>query len=125
VALNVAAVSEALVFAARAGVDPAKVRQALMGGFASSRVLEVHGERMLKRTFEPGFRIELHLKDLGVALDSARALQMALPNTALVAQLMNAAQGQGLGKRDNAALVKVIEALANHEIGATGPVNGT
>ncbi len=116
VALNVAAVSEALVFAAKAGVDPARVRQALMGGFAASRVLEVHGEKMLKRSFDPGFRIELHLKDLGVALESARALQMALPNTAAVAQLMNAAQAQGLGQRDNSALVQVIEKLANCEI---------
>jgi 2-hydroxy-3-oxopropionate reductase len=117
VALNVAAVGEALVFAAKAGVDPARVRQALMGGFAASRVLEVHGEKMLKRTFDPGFRIELHLKDLGVALESARALQVALPNTAAVAQLMNAAQAQGLGQRDNSALVQVLERLASHAIG--------
>ena len=68
VALNIEAVGEALLFAAKAGADPAKVRQALMGGFASSRILEVHGERMIKRTFDPGFRIELHQKDLNLAL---------------------------------------------------------
>ena len=116
VALNVAAVSEALVFAAKAGVDPARVRQALLGGFAASRVLEVHGEKMLKRTFDPGFRIELHRKDLGVALDCARALQMALPNTATVAEWMNAAQAQGLGQRDSSALVKIVEQLAGHAL---------
>lgn len=116
VALNVAAVSEALVFAAKAGVDPVRVRQALLGGYAASRVLEVHGQKMLQRTFDPGFRIDLHMKDLGVALQSARALQMALPHTAVVAQLMGAAQAQGLGLSDNSALVQVIEQLANHEI---------
>jgi 2-hydroxy-3-oxopropionate reductase len=116
VALNLAAVGEALLFAARAGVDPGKVRQALLGGFAASRVLEVHGEKMIKRTFNPGFRIELHQKDLGIALDTARALDVALPNTAAVAQLMNSAQAMGLGQLDNSALVKVLEALANHEV---------
>jgi 2-hydroxy-3-oxopropionate reductase len=119
VALNVAAVSEALVFAAKAGVDPARVRQALLGGFAASRVLELHGEKMLTRSFDPGFRIELHLKDLGVALDSARALQMPLPHTAVVAQLMNAAQAQGLGSQDNSALVQLIEQLANQTLRAS------
>ena len=79
------------MFASKAGVDPARVRQALMGGFAASRVLEVHGEKIIQRRFDPGFRIELHQKDLGVALDSARALQVSLPNTAAAAQLMNAA----------------------------------
>ncbi|RUV31142.1 2-hydroxy-3-oxopropionate reductase, partial [Mesorhizobium sp. M5C.F.Ca.IN.020.32.2.1] len=90
VALNIEAVAEALVFASKAGCDPAKVRTALMGGFASSRVLEVHGERMIKRTFNPGFRIKLHQKDLGLALESARALGVALPNTATAQELMNA-----------------------------------
>jgi 2-hydroxy-3-oxopropionate reductase len=116
VALNLAAVGEALLFASRAGVNPAKVRQALMGGFAASRVLEVHGEKMINRTFNPGFRIELHQKDLGIALESARALNLALPNTAAVAQMMNSAQAMGLGKLDNSALVKVLEALAEHEV---------
>ena len=82
VALNIAAVGEALLFASKAGADPAKVRQALMGGFASSRILEVHGERMIKRTFNPGFRIRLHQKDLNLALQGARELGVSLPQTA-------------------------------------------
>jgi 2-hydroxy-3-oxopropionate reductase len=124
VALNLVAVSEALVFASKAGVDPARVRQALMGGFAASRVLEVHGEKMISRRFDPGFRIDLHLKDLGVALESARALQVSLPNTAAVAQLMNAAQALGLGQCDNSALVQVIERLAQHAV-APAPQAGS
>jgi 2-hydroxy-3-oxopropionate reductase len=116
VALNLQAVAEALVFAAKAGVDPARVRQALLGGYAASRVLEVHGEKMLTRKFEPGFKIDLHQKDLAIALDTARRLGVALPNTASVAQTMAAAQAQGLGQRDNSALVQVLERLANHAI---------
>ncbi|PZN46402.1 MAG: 2-hydroxy-3-oxopropionate reductase, partial [Proteobacteria bacterium] len=92
VALNIEAVAEALVFASKAGCDPAKVRAALMGGFASSRVLEVHGERMISRSFAPGFRINLHQKDLGLALESARTLGVALPNTATAQELMNAGE---------------------------------
>ena len=90
VALTIEAVAEALVFASKAGADPAKVRQALMGGFASSRILEVHGERMIKRTFDPGFRIELHQKDLNLVLSGARALGVSLPNTATAQELFNA-----------------------------------
>lgn len=116
VALNIAAVSEALVFASKAGADPAKVRQALMGGFASSRILEVHGERMIKRTFAPGFRIALHQKDLNLALQSARALGVALPQTAGAAQLMNACAALGHGQADHSALVKALEALAQHPV---------
>ena len=116
VALNIEAVSEALVFAAKAGADPAKVRQALMGGFASSRVLEVHGERMIKRTFQPGFRIELHQKDLNLALGSARALGLALPNTASTQQMFSACAARGGGGWDHSALVQAVEALANFEI---------
>ena len=112
VALNIAAVAEALVFAAKAGADPARVRQALMGGFASSRVLEVHGERMLKRTFEPGFRIALHQKDLSLALQGARKIGMALPQTAQVAQWMQACDAMGLAQADHSALVRVVELLA-------------
>ena len=100
VALTIEAVGEALLFASKAGADPAKVRQALMGGFASSRILEVHGERMIKRTFDPGFRIELHQKDLNLALSGARALGLSLPNTATTQELFNAAAAarrQGLG----------------------------
>jgi 2-hydroxy-3-oxopropionate reductase len=117
VALNIEAVAEALVFAARAGADPAKVREALMGGFASSRVLEVHGDRMIKRTFQPGFRIELHQKDLNLALSSARALGVSLPNTAATQELFNACAAHGARASDHSALVRALEALANFEIG--------
>jgi len=117
VALNIAAVAEALVFAAKAGADPAKVRQALMGGFASSRVLEVHGERMVKRTFNPGFRIGLHQKDLRLALEGARTLGVALPGTAQAAQLMQVCAANGLAEADHSALVKALELMAAHEIG--------
>ena len=116
VALNIAAVGEALVFASKAGADPAKVRQALMGGFASSRILEVHGERMIKRTFAPGFRISLHQKDLNLALSGARALGVALPQTASAAQLMNACAALGHGQEDHSALVRALEALAQHPV---------
>ncbi len=116
VALTIAAVGEALVFASKAGADPAKVRQALMGGFAASRVLEVHGERMVKRTFAPGFRIGLHQKDLSLALDGARALGVALPQTAGAAQLMQACAANGLQDLDHSALVKALELMANHPV---------
>ncbi|OWQ93497.1 2-hydroxy-3-oxopropionate reductase [Roseateles aquatilis] len=117
VALNIAAVSEALVFASKAGADPAKVREALMGGFASSRILEVHGERMIKRTFNPGFRIALHQKDLNLALQSAKAMDLALPNTAGTAQLMQTAAAQGWDQLDHSALVRAIELMGHHELG--------
>ena len=117
VALNIAAVGEALVFASKAGADPAKVRQALMGGFAASRILEVHGERMIKRTFNPGFRIGLHQKDLNLALQGAKALGVALPGTANAAQLMQACAAQGWGEMDHSALVRALELLAAHEVG--------
>jgi 2-hydroxy-3-oxopropionate reductase len=116
VALNLAAVSEALVFASKAGADPAKVRQALMGGFAASRILEVHAERMIKRTFAPGFRVALHQKDLNLALQSAKALNMALPQTAGAAQLMQACTALGLGQADHSSLVKAIELMAQHQL---------
>ena len=116
VALNIAAVGEALVFASKAGADPAKVRQALMGGFAASRVLEVHGERMIKRTFAPGFRIGLHQKDLNLALAGARALGLALPQTAGAAQLMQACAANGMQDLDHSALVRALELMANHEV---------
>ena len=117
VALNIEAVAEALVFAAKAGADPAKVRQALMGGFASSKILEVHGERMVKRTFDPGFRIELHQKDLNLALNSARALGVSLPNTATAQELFNSCAARGGKAWDHSAMVKALENLANFEIG--------
>ena len=116
VALNIEAVAEALLFASKAGADPSKVRQALLGGFAQSRILEVHGDRMLKRTFAPGFRIELHAKDLAIVLAGARALQVPLPNTAHCQELFNASFAAGEGGLDDSALVKVLERLANHEI---------
>ncbi|MDP4073546.1 2-hydroxy-3-oxopropionate reductase [Acidovorax sp. A1169] len=117
VALNIEAVAEALLFSAKAGADPARVRQALMGGFASSKILEVHGERMLRRTFEPGFRIELHQKDLNLALASARALGVALPNTATAQELFNTCVAHGGAAWDHSALVRALEAMANFEIG--------
>ena len=117
VALNIEAVAEALLFASKAGADPAKVRQALMGGFASSRILEVHGERMVKRTFDPGFRIELHQKDLNLALANARLLGVALPNTATAQELFNACVAHGGAKWDHSALVRALEIMAHHEVG--------
>ena len=117
VALNIEAVAEALVFAAKAGADPAKVRQALLGGFAASRILEVHGERMIQRTFEPGFRIGLHQKDLNIALAVARELGVSLPNTATAQELFNACVARGGLKWDHSAMVKAVETLANFELG--------
>ncbi len=117
VALTIEAVGEALLFAAKAGADPAKVRQALMGGFAASRVLEVHGERMIKRNFDPGFRIELHQKDLNLALAGARALDISLPNTATCQELFNACAARGGRAWDHSAIVRALELFANHEIG--------
>ena len=117
VALTIEAVAEALLFAAKAGADPARVRQALMGGFASSKILEVHGDRMVKRTFDPGFRIELHQKDLNLALSSARALGVSLPNTATAQELFNACSAHGGKAWDHSAMVKALEKMANFEIG--------
>ncbi len=119
VALNIEAVGEALLFAARAGADPARVRQALMGGFASSKILEVHGERMVKRTFDPGFRIELHQKDLNLALSTARALGVSLPNTATAQELFNSCVAHGGKAWDHSAMVRALETMANFEIGQT------
>ncbi len=116
VALNIAAVGEALLFASKAGADPAKVRQALMGGFAASRILEVHGERMIKRTFNPGFRIGLHQKDLNLALAGARSLGVALPQTAGAAQLMQACAANGMQDLDHSALVRALELMAAHTV---------
>ncbi|MGF6974379.1 2-hydroxy-3-oxopropionate reductase [Paraburkholderia sp. JPY465] len=117
VAATIEAVGEALLLASKAGVDPARVREALMGGFASSRILEVHGERMTKRTFDPGFRIELHQKDLNLALSTAQALGVSLPNTATCQALFNACVAHGGKAWDHSAMVRALEVLANHEIG--------
>ena len=116
VALNIEAVAEALVFASKAGADPAKVREALMGGFASSKILEVHGERMVKGTFEPGFRIALHQKDLNLALTGARELGVSLPNTAGTQELFNTCNALGGAGWDHSGLIKALEHLANHNI---------
>jgi 2-hydroxy-3-oxopropionate reductase len=112
VGLTIEAVSEALLFAKVAGADPARVREALMGGFASSRILELHGQRMIDRAFDPGFRIRLHRKDLTLATDAAKALELALPNTAMTQQLMNAALAIGLGDKDHSALIEALEHLS-------------
>ena len=116
VALNIEAVSESLLFASKAGADPEKVRQALMGGFASSKILEIHGERMVKRTFDPGFRIELHQKDLNLALSNAKAMGVSLPNTATAQELFNACAANGGSEWDHSAMVKALELLANHKV---------
>ncbi|EIM96369.1 2-hydroxy-3-oxopropionate reductase [Paraburkholderia hospita] len=116
VALNIEAVAEALLFASRSGADPERVRKALMGGFASSRILELHGERMTKRTFNPGFRIELHQKDLNLALDGARKLGLALPHTASAQQLFNVCTANGGKAWDHSALVRALEIMSNHEV---------
>ena len=118
VALNIEAVGEALLFASKMGADPGKVRQALMGGFASSRILEVHGERMIKRTFNPGFRIVLHQKDLNLALTAARQAGISLPNTATAQELFTACAAHGGKDWDHSALVRALELMADHEIGA-------
>jgi 2-hydroxy-3-oxopropionate reductase len=116
VALNIEAVGEALLLASKAGVDPARVRAALLGGFAHSRVLELHATRMIDRTFDPGFRIELHQKDLNVALQTARHLKMSLPNTATTQELFNACAARQGGRQDHSALVRALEQLAGHEV---------
>jgi len=119
VALTIEAVGEALLFASKAGADPAKVRQALMGGFAASRILEVHGDRMVKRTFDPGFRIALHQKDLNLALDGARTLGIALPNTATAQELFNTCASHGGRDWDHSAMVRALELMANHAVTTT------
>jgi 2-hydroxy-3-oxopropionate reductase len=121
VALTIEAVAEALLFASRMGADPARVRQALMGGFAASRVLEVHGERMIRRNFEPGFRIELHQKDLNLALSAAREIGLSLPHTASAQQLFNACAAHGGRAWDHSAMVRALELLAQHQVAAAPP----
>ena len=116
VALTIEAVAEALLFASKAGADPAKVRAALLGGFAQSRILELHGERMIKHNFNPGFRIRLHQKDLNLALEAARSMGLSLPNTSLAQELFNAVAAQGGSDLDHSAMVLALEKLANHAI---------
>lgn len=116
VAQSIQAVAEALVLASKAGADPEKVRQALMGGFANSRILEVHGKRMTAGTFTPGFKVNLHQKDITSALNTARELGVALPGAALFQQLLSSCIAQGGSEWDHSAVIKVIEQLANHSI---------
>ena len=116
VALTIEAISEALLFASKAGADPAKVREALLGGFAQSRILDLHGERMIKRTFAPGFRIRHQQKDLNLALQGARSLGLSLPNTATTQELYNALAAEGNSNLDHSALVLALEKMANHKV---------
>lgn len=116
VALNIEAVSEALVFASKAGADPARVRQALLGGFASSKILEVHGERMIEGSFNPGFKIALHQKDLNLALSGAKELGVALPNTETAQTLFDECADQGGENWDHSALIKALEMRSSHSI---------
>ena len=119
VALTINAVAEGLLFAAKAGADPAKVRQALMGGLATSRILDILGDRMIKRTFDPGFRVALHQKDLNLALGAAKQLGLALPATANAQQLFNACIAHGGAAWDHSGMVRALEKLSNFEIGQT------
>jgi len=105
-------VAEALTFARQEGVDPGHVRQALLGGFAYSRILEVHGQRMLASNFEPGFKARLHLKDLALVLSEAQALGMALPVTEQARQCMQTLVGEGDGELDSSALIRVVHAMS-------------
>jgi 2-hydroxy-3-oxopropionate reductase len=116
VAVTIAATAEALIFASKAGADPAKVREALMGGLAGSRIMELLGERMIKRTFQPGFRIRLHQKDLNLALQSARSLHMSIPSTAIAQEMFNAVAARGGIDLDHSAMVQALEELANHTV---------
>ncbi|UYG07001.1 2-hydroxy-3-oxopropionate reductase [Halomonas sp. M4R1S46] len=117
VALTIEAVSEGLLFASKAGADVAKVRESLLGGLAQSKILDVHGERMINRTFDPGFKIRLHQKDLNLALEGARSLNLALPGTANAQQLFQACVAHGGGDWDHSGIARALEQLADHEIG--------
>ena len=117
VGTTIAIVGEALVLAAKAGVDPAKVRQALLGGFAQSKILEAHGQKMLDRNFKPGFRIRLHEKDLKIALATGSEYGVPLMVTGVVGQMLTAMKGMGNGDLDHAGLVKFVEELAKTELG--------
>ena len=116
VALTVEAIGEALLFASKSGVDPSLVRKALMGGFAGSKIMEIHGERMIKREFKPGFRVKLHSKDLDLALSGARALGIDLPNTTNTQKLFKSCFDNGWAELDHSVLIKALEKLADHEI---------
>lgn len=113
--VGVAAVAEALNFARQSGVDPARVREALLGGFAYSRILENHGSRMLERNFKPGFKAWMHQKDMRIVLDEAHRLGLALPSAAATAQMFNAMVGSGLGEEDSIAMLKLLERMSGGE----------
>ena len=113
--VGVAAVAEAMNFARKSGVDPARVREALLGGFAYSRILENHGQRMLDRNFKPGFKAWMHQKDLRIVLDEAQRLGLPLPTAAITAQMLNAMVGSGLGEDDSIAMLKLLERLSGGE----------
>jgi 2-hydroxy-3-oxopropionate reductase len=113
---TIMAISEALLFASKAGADPRKVREALLGGFAQSRILDLHGNRMIERRFAPGFRIRHQQKDLNLALQGARALGLSLPGAAVAQELLNAVAAQGDIDLDHSALVLALEKLANHKV---------
>ncbi|SHF27538.1 2-hydroxy-3-oxopropionate reductase [Modicisalibacter ilicicola DSM 19980] len=117
VALTIEAVAEGLLFASRAGADVAKVRESLLGGLAQSKILDVHGERMIERTFDPGFKVRLHQKDLNLALEGARTLNLALPGTANAQQLFQACAANGGADWDHAGMLRALEKLADHEVG--------
>jgi 2-hydroxy-3-oxopropionate reductase len=116
VGVTIATVSEALSLGGKAGIDPARIRQVLLGGYGSSRVLELHGQRMLEGSFAPGGRIEIHRKDLDIALELARELEAVAPLTAVVLQLMHAAAAAGDNDLDHSALVRVYERLNNKQL---------
>jgi 2-hydroxy-3-oxopropionate reductase len=116
VGTTIAIISEAMVLAAKSGVDPAKVRQALLGGFAQSKILEAHGQKMLDRNFKPGFRIRLHEKDMEIALEAGFEYGVPLMVTGQVAQMMNAMKSMGHGDLDHSGLVKLVEEMANTEL---------
>lgn len=116
VGLALEALGEALVLGSKAGVDPRAIVEALGGGLAASRVLEVRGPKLLARDFAPGFRLDLHAKDLGIVLETARELDVTLPGAALVAELFEAERGRGRGEADNSTVVRALEALAGHQI---------
>lgn len=113
--VGVAAVAEALNFARKSGVDASKVREALLGGFAYSRILENHGQRMLDRNFKPGFKAWMHQKDLRIVMEEAHRLGLALPSSAATAQMFNAMVGSGLGEDDSVAMLKLLERMSGTE----------
>jgi 2-hydroxy-3-oxopropionate reductase len=120
VAMTIIAVSEALLLATKAGVNPARVREALLGGFAGSKILEVHGNRMITRDFKPGFKTALHQKDMKIAMQTAHDLGLALPGAAMAAEYLNALMGTGDGELDSSAIVKVLERMSNMEVRGEG-----